>query len=205
MAISSIAAFWAVAALLVAVPGADWAYVIGTVLSGRPVLLAVSGIVIGYAVITVVVAAGVGALVAGTPASLTALTIVGGLYLLWLGAQAFLRPAGHRVAGAAAARSDRATLLRGIGVSGLNPKGLLVFLAVLPQFATPRGDWPLAVQLGVLGVVFTVTCAVFYLGMGSAARQILERRPALSRIIARGSGAAMIVLGVLLLAEHLVA
>jgi len=205
MALSSIAAFWAIAALLIAVPGADWAYVIGTVLSGRRVLLAVSGIVIGYAGITIVVAAGVGALVAGTPASLTALTIAGGLYLIWLGARALLRPAGHGVAGPAAARSDRATLLRGIGVSGLNPKGLLVFLAVLPQFATPRGTLPLAVQLGILGVVFTLTCGVFYLSMGSAARRILDGRPALSRVIARGSGAAMIVIGLLLLAEHLLA
>jgi threonine/homoserine/homoserine lactone efflux protein len=205
MALSSIAAFWAVAALLIAVPGADWAYVIGTVLGGRPVLLAVSGIVIGYAGITIVVAAGVGALVAGTPASLTALTIAGGLYLIWLGARALLRPAGHGVAGPGGARSDRATLLRGIGVSGLNPKGLLVFLAVLPQFATPRGTWPLAMQLGILGVVFTLTCGVFYLSMGSAARRILDGRPALSRVIARGSGAAMIVIGLLLLAEHLLA
>jgi threonine/homoserine/homoserine lactone efflux protein len=203
MALSSIAAFWAVAALLIAVPGADWAYVIGTVLSGRPVLLAVSGLVIGYAGITIVVAAGVGALVAGTPASLTALTIAGGLYLVWLGARALLRPGGHGVAGAAAARSDRATLLRGIGVSGLNPKGLLVLLAVLPQFATPRGTWPLAVQLGILGVVFTLTCGVFYLSMGSAARRILDGRPTVSRVIARGSGAAMIIIGLLLLAEHL--
>ena len=203
MALSSIAAFWAVAALLIAVPGADWAYVIGTVLSGRRVLLAVSGIVIGYAGITIVVAAGVGALVAGTPLSLTALTIAGGLYLIWLGARALLRPGGHEVA--SAARSDRATLLRGIGVSGLNPKGLLVFLAVLPQFATPRGSWPLAGQLGILGVVFTLTCGVFYLSMGSAARRILDGRPALSRVIARGSGAAMIGIGLLLLAEHLLA
>jgi len=205
MAVSSIAAFWAVAALLIAVPGADWAYVIGTVLAGRPVLLAVGGIVIGYAAITVVVAAGVGALVAGTPASLAALTTAGGLYLVWLGARAFFRPAGHAVAGGTAARSDRATLLRGVGVSGLNPKGLLVFLAVLPQFVTPRGGWPLAAQLGILGVVFTLTCAVFYLSMGSLARRILDGRPALSRVIARGSGAAMIVLGMLLLAEHLFA
>jgi len=165
----------------------------------------VSGIVIGYAGITVVVAAGVGALVAGTPASLTALTIVGGLYLIWLGARATLRPGGHRVTAGTATRSDRATLLRGIGVSGLNPKGLLVFLAVLPQFATPRGTWPLAVQLGILGVVFTLTCGVFYLSMGSAARRILDGRPALSRVIARVSGAAMLVIGVLLLAEHLLA
>jgi threonine/homoserine/homoserine lactone efflux protein len=187
---------------LIAVPGADWAYVIGTVLSGRRVLLAVSGIVIGYAGITIAVAAGVGALVAGTPAALTALTIAGGLYLIWLGARALLRPARHEVAGAVAG-SDRATLLRGIGVSGLNPKGLLVFLAVLPQFATPRGTWPLTVQLGILGVVFTLTCGVFYLSMGSAARRMLDGRPALSRGIARGSGAAMIVIGLLLLAEHL--
>jgi len=41
--------------------------------------------------------------------------------------------------------------------------------------------------------------------MGSAARRILDGRPALSRFIARGSGAAMIVIGLLLLAEHLLA
>jgi threonine/homoserine/homoserine lactone efflux protein len=185
MAISSIAAFWAVAALLIAVPGADWAYVIGTVVNGRPVMLAVSGLAIGYAGITVVVAAGVGALVARTPASLAALTIAGGLYLLWLGVRTFLRPAGHGPAEGTAARTGRATLVKGIGVSGLNPKGLLVFLAVLPQFATPRGNWPLAVQLAVLGLVFVLTCAAFYLGMGSVARRILDVRP--SRASSRGS------------------
>jgi threonine/homoserine/homoserine lactone efflux protein len=225
MAISSIAAFWAVAALLIAVPGADWAYVIGTVLSGRPVIVAVSGIVIGYAGITIVVAAGVGALVARTPASLSALTIAGGLYLLWLGVRTFLRPAGHAPAAGpaegaaqgpadgaaqspaegAAVRTGRATLVKGIGVSGLNPKGLLVFLAVLPQFAMPCGTWPLAAQLGILGLVFTLTCAAFYLGMGSVAHRILAGRPAVARIVSRFSGGAMIVLGVLLLAEHLFA
>src|ERR1700733_6795881 len=129
MAISSIAAFWAVAALLIAVPGADWAYVIGTVLSGRPVLLAVGGLVIGYAAMTIVVAAGVGALVSRTPISLTVLTIAGGLYLVWLGLRTFARSAAHDVAPGAvapgpAAGTGRATLVRGIGVSGLNPKGL---------------------------------------------------------------------------------
>jgi threonine/homoserine/homoserine lactone efflux protein len=203
MAISSIAAFWVVAALLIAVPGADWAYVIGTALSGRPIILAVSGLVIGYAGVTVAVAAGVGALVARTPASLTALTIAGGLYLLWLGVRTFLQPAGHGLAEGTAARTDRATLVKGVGVSGLNPKGLLVFLAVLPQFATPRGNWPLAVQLAVLGLIFMLTCAAFYLSMGSVARRILDGRPSVARVVSRFSGAAMIVLGVLLLAEHL--
>jgi threonine/homoserine/homoserine lactone efflux protein len=204
MAVSSIAAFWAVAALLIVVPGADWAYVIGTVLGGRSVVLAVTGIAIGYAGMTIIVAAGVGALVARTPASLTALTVAGGCYLIWLGSRTLIRPAGHGVAAGTAARSDRATLVKGIGVSGLNPKGLLVFLALLPQFVSPHGRWPLAVQLGILGLVFTLSCAVFYLSMGSLIRGILSARPAVARVITRVSGAAMIVIGALLLAERLV-
>jgi threonine/homoserine/homoserine lactone efflux protein len=215
MAISSIAAFWAVAALLIAVPGADWAYVIGTVVGGRPVLLAVGGLVIGYAAVTIVVAAGVGALVARTPVSLTVLTVAGGLYLIWLGARTFAGSATHgaapapapaaAVAPGPAATTGRATLVRGIGVSGLNPKGLLVFLALLPQFTTPRGSWPLTVQLAVLGLVFILTCALFYLGMGSLIRKLLDARPTVARVISRVSGTAMILIGLLLLAERLVA
>jgi threonine/homoserine/homoserine lactone efflux protein len=205
MSFSSIAAFWAVAALLIVIPGADWAYVLGTVLGGRPAGPAVGGIVIGYAGMTIVVAAGVGALVARTSASLTALTIAGGLYLLWLGVRTLARSSAHGIAPDAAPRSDGATLVRGIGVSGLNPKGLLVFLALLPQFTSPRASWPVTVQLAVLGLVFTLTCGTFYLGMGSFARRILDARPATARAIRRLSGAAMIVIGVLLLAEHLVA
>jgi threonine/homoserine/homoserine lactone efflux protein len=214
MAASSIIAFWATALLLIVVPGADWAYVIGTVLGHRSVLLAVGGIVLGYAGMTVVVAAGVGGIMARTPASLTALTIAGGLYLIWLGAKTVTRPAapaitaGGTPSGAApgtGSGTGRATLARGIGVSGLNPKGLLVFLAILPQFTSPRGSWPLTVQLAVLGLVFTVTCAAFYLCIGSLAGRILRARPGAARAITRFSGTAMIIIGALLLAERLLA
>jgi threonine/homoserine/homoserine lactone efflux protein len=214
MAASSITAFWAVALLLIIVPGADWAYVIGAVLSNRSVLLAVSGIVLGYAGMTVVVAAGVGGLVARTPASLTGLTIAGGLYLVWLGAKTVTRPTAQAMTADGAASgtppgtrsgTGRATLARGIGVSGLNPKGLLMFLAILPQFTSPRGSWPLTVQLAVLGLVFTLTCAAFYLCIGSFAGKILRARPGAARAITRFSGTAMIVIGALLLAERLLA
>jgi threonine/homoserine/homoserine lactone efflux protein len=107
-------------------------------------------------------------------------------------------------AGGAPARTRRATLVRGAGVSGLNPKGLLLFLALLPQFTNPHWSWPLAVQLGFLGLVFMITCAVFYLGLGCFARKILRARPAAARAVTRFSGAAMIVIGALLLAERLI-
>jgi len=89
-----------------------------------------------------------------------------------------------------------------MGVSALNPKGLLVFLALLPQFTSPRWSWPLAAQLGLLGLVFVVSCAAFYLVLGSAARRVLAARPAAARAVTRFSGAAMAVIGGLLLAWH---
>ena len=204
MTASSVVAFWAVALLLIIVPGADWAFVLSAGLRSRTVLPAVSGIVLGYAGVTGGVAAGVGALVARSPAFLTGLTIAGGLYLAWHGARTLARPsapAGHADAPAGAGRG---TLARGIGVSALNPKGLLMFLALLPQFTDPRGSWPLPAQLAMLGLVFVASCAAFYLCLGSFARRVLHSRPAAARVIARFSGAAMIVIGALLLAERLV-
>jgi threonine/homoserine/homoserine lactone efflux protein len=120
------------------------------------------------------------------------------------------RPAAHTVparptapAVPADAAATRGTLLTGIGVSGLNPKGLLLFLAVLPQFSSPRGGWPLAAQLATLGLVFTLSCAAFYLCMGSFARTVLNARPGLALTISRFSGLAMVIVGAILLAERL--
>jgi len=204
MAASSVVAFWVVASLLIIVPGADWAFVLGAGLRGGTVIPAVSGIVLGYAGVTVVVAAGVGTLVARSPAFLTGLTVAGGLYLVWHGARTSARAAAPGTHAHAAASTSRGTLARGMGVSALNPKGLLVFLALLPQFANPHESWPLAAQLGILGLVFMLTCAVFYLGLASFARGMLRSRPAAAHAITRLSGAAMIVIGAFLLAERLI-
>jgi len=209
MAVSSILGFWAVAFLLIAVPGPDWAFTIGASLrghAGRPtVLAAVGGLVLGYAMVTIVVAGGVGAMVAGTPAILTGLTVVGGGYLIWLGATTFARPATPAVPAAPAAppATNRAVLLKGVAVSGLNPKALLLFLALLPQFTDRHRSWPVAAQIAVLGLVFTLTCAVFYLGLGLLARTLLHSRPATARTVSRVAGAAMVVIGGALLGNRL--
>ena len=211
MAASSIVAFWAVAVLLIAVPGADWAFVIGTAVGGRSVPLAVGGLALGYTGMTVVVAAGAGAVMVRSQPALTALTIAGGLYLIWLGARPSTRPPAPGVPAPAVpapaepgpAGAPHATLVRGIGVSGLNPKGLLLFLALLPQFTSPRWAWPLAAQLGCLGLIFMLTAAAFYLCLGSFIRRILNAAPASALRLTRFSGAAMFVIGAILLAERL--
>jgi threonine/homoserine/homoserine lactone efflux protein len=203
MSLSALLAFWAVCLVLIIVPGADWAFVISAGLRARSVVPAVGGLVLGYTVLTAIVAAGVGTLVARDPVLLTALTVTGGGYLIWRGAATLAAPVPDlRLASAAAAPPAGPTLARGLGVSGLNPKGLLLFLALLPQFTSRHGSWPLPGQLALLGVVFTLTCGAFYLGLGSVVRAVLLPRPWTARAVTRLSGASMIVIGAALLAER---
>jgi threonine/homoserine/homoserine lactone efflux protein len=206
MGVSSVAAFLTVSVLLVLVPGADWAYAITAGLRDRSVVPAVGGLMLGYLGLTAVVAAGVAAVVARTPAVLTALTLLGALYLLCLGARTLARP------GTLSASSDApdsapwgARVLKGAGVSGLNPKGLLLFLALLPQFTDRHGSWPVAAQIGALGLIHTFSCGAIYLCVGTTARTLLRTRPTAARAVTRISGVAMTVIGLLLLAEHLAA
>src|ERR1700761_5488218 len=93
MTLTAVFTFWAVCLLMIIVPGADWAFVISTGLRGRSVGPAVGGLVLGYIVLTAVVAAGVGTLVARDPVLLTVLTVAGGGYLIWRGAATLAAPA----------------------------------------------------------------------------------------------------------------
>ncbi|OXY95652.1 LysE family translocator [Streptomyces diastatochromogenes] len=195
--------FLAVDLLLVCVPGADWAFVIATALRGRSVPRAVAGLVSGYALHTVLATAGLAVLVAGSPRLLTALTVAGAGYLLWLGWGVLRRPA---VPGAAdeTAGTERGLFLRGATISGLNPKGLLLYLSVLPQFLTLRGaHLPVPAQTAALGLLHMACCAAVYLSVGALARVLLSARPAAARAVTRTSGAAMLGIGAFLLVERL--
>jgi threonine/homoserine/homoserine lactone efflux protein len=92
---------------------------------------------------------------------------------------------------------------RGFGVSGLNPKGLLLFLALLPQFVRLDAAWPVAAQTATLGAVHMLNCAVGYLVVGQLARRLLRARPSAATAVTRAAGAGMVVVAVLLLVERL--
>jgi threonine/homoserine/homoserine lactone efflux protein len=203
MAASSVLAFWVIAILFAIVPGTDWAFTISAALRGHRVRTAVSGLATGYAVLTIIVAAGVGAMVAGTPLALTGLAIVGGVYLAWHGAMTIARPSALDTPAGGPVETGWTIFGKGVVVSGLNPKGLLTLFALLPQFTNPHASWPVVGQIGVLGLVFVTTCAVFYLFLGSAAQTILDTRPAVARAVSRFSGAAMFAIGATLLLDRL--
>jgi threonine/homoserine/homoserine lactone efflux protein len=202
VAFGVVVAFWAVSLLAVLTPGADWAYAIAGGLRDR-IAPAVSGLVVGHVVMTVVVAAGVGALVVAVPVVLTVLTLVGALYLVWLGVMTLARPTVLKAGEGEDDGSWMRWAAKGAGVSGLNPKVLLLFLALLPQFTTPGAAWPIAIQIAALGSVHVVNCAVVYTGVGAGARLVLRSRPAASLWVSRVSAVVMIVIGGILVAERL--
>jgi threonine/homoserine/homoserine lactone efflux protein len=203
-----VGAFWLVSLLFVLTPGADWAYAITAGLRHRTVLPAVAGMIAGHVVATVAVAAGVAAVMAGVPLLLTVLTAVGAAYLIWLGIGTFRHPAAPQAAGQEAdsgSTSRARQAVKGLGVSGLNPKVFLLFLALLPQFTDPAGTWPLATQILCLGMVHVLGCSVVYTVVGVGARVVLHARPAAARAVSRFSGAALVGIGAFLLIEQVAA
>lgn len=199
MSLSVFAAFWAVSFLFVLTPGADWAYAISAGLVGRVVLPAVVGLLIGHLFATLIVAAGVGTLIAGNPLMLSLLTIGGSLYLLWLGFNLLVHPPTPHAANTQVSQSRARWILKGVCVSGLNPKVFLLFLALLPPFTDPTAAWPVWLQIVALGLLHAFSCAVVYLLVGFGSRSVLQTRPVAARFVGRLSGAIMILIAVFLL------
>ncbi|MEF3402307.1 LysE family translocator [Agromyces sp. CCNWLW203] len=200
-------ACWAMMTFMVLVPGPDWAYIIASGLRDRSILPALSGILIGYLAAVFAVAVGVGAAVAALPWVLIALTFAAAAYLLYLGVRVLMEPPGLGAAGGDEATGGAPTrpwlrLVQGAGVSGLNPKGLLVLVVLLPQFTDAAGAWPIPLQLAVLGLIFVGSCGVVYFAVGMGARTVLRARPSAIRLVSRISGAAMVVLAVALVVEQ---
>ncbi|MFB6857323.1 LysE family translocator [Streptomyces sp. NPDC056341] len=200
---TTVAAFLAVDLLLVFTPGADWAYAISAGLRDRSVVPAVTGLIAGYVGYTLLAVVGLVAIVASSATVLTTLTISGAVYLMWLGWGVLRRPAALGASTEPMATSRGQIMLKGAGISGLNPKALLLYFSLFPQFVHPADGWPVAAQTGLLSALHMTACAVVYLSVGVLARTVLRTRPSAARAVTRASGAMMIVIGGFLLAERL--
>ncbi|BBC38329.1 Lysine exporter protein [Streptomyces graminofaciens] len=122
---------------------------------------------------------------------------------MWLGRGVLSRPA---ILGASAepmASSRGRIMLKGAGISGLNPKALLLYFSLFPQFIDPAGGWPVAAQTGLFGALHMAACTAVYLTVGVLARTVLRTRPSAARAVTRVSGAMMIVIGGFPLVERL--
>jgi RhtB (resistance to homoserine/threonine) family protein len=204
-----ILAFALVAAVVTVSPGADTLLVVRNALRGgrRDGILTALGIGSGLYVHALLSAIGVSALLAHSAQAFLALRIAGVAYLAWLGLQslrAALRGApradvpDEARAAVPAARCFREGLLTNL----LNPKVIVFYLALLPQFLSP-GDPVLAKSLLLAAIHFVEGLA--WLSIVAWAVDRSRRfflRPALRRILDSVCGTVLIALGAKLALER---
>jgi threonine/homoserine/homoserine lactone efflux protein len=160
VSMQQVLAFGVAAFILIAIPGPSVIFVIGRALAyGRGVALAsVAGNSLGLLLVMVLVALGLGVVVAESIAVFTALKLAGAAYLVLLGVQAIRHRRGIHVeaeSGRAPLSLPRA-LRQGFVVGVSNPKAFMIFAAVLPQFVD-RGAGHVQVQMLLLGTLaFTI-------------------------------------------------
>jgi threonine/homoserine/homoserine lactone efflux protein len=195
-------AFAAMSFLLIVVPGPSVLFVIGRALAQgrRAALTSVVGNTLGAYVIVVAVAFGVGALVARSTIAFTVLKLAGAAYLVYLGVKAW-RQRGSLpvdVNGDGPQRGSLRTLWEGFGVGVANPKTIVFFAAVLPQFVDPDQGHVVG-QMLLLGLIFNCIAlasdSVWGLG-ASVARDWFARSPRRLAAVGRVGGLSMIGLGV---------
>jgi threonine/homoserine/homoserine lactone efflux protein len=198
-------AFVIASALFIQVPGPSLLFTIGRALTvgRRDALLSVLGNAIGVTTQVLLVAVGLGAVVAASTHAYVALKVVGAVYVVYLGVQAIRHRADARAALDAVDTTAvvRASALRSLRVGftvGLtNPKTIVFFVAFLPQFVNePAGHTGL--QLALLGLIFGLMAAcsdsVWALA-ASKARDWFARRPTRLDKLGVAGGVMLIGLG----------
>jgi threonine/homoserine/homoserine lactone efflux protein len=206
---SVLAAFIATTFAIIISPGPDTIVILRHAINGGrgPGLAAVGGVQLGLAVHTALAVAGISLIIASTPVLLQGIAVVGAAYLAWIGVQGLkggggLKPDGDETN---APRSTTGLALREAALCNLlNPKVILLFLALFPNFVDYRRD-DVTAQLLTLAVILIVINTLWQAPMALAAN-FLRRwlaRPAVRTAVNRASGGMLLVMAAMMLAQQL--
>jgi threonine/homoserine/homoserine lactone efflux protein len=196
-----LAGFAALSLALIVVPGPSVMFVVSraVTLGRRAALVTVVGNATGCFVQVLLVAAGLGVVVERSIVVFSAIKLVGAAYLIYLGIKAIVgrRTLAVPVDASRPGRSGRSVYVDGFVVGVANPKVIVFFASILPQFVEPGGP-PAALQMALLGAVFVAIALVCDSSWGllaGTAREWFARSPRrLERLSATG-GAVTVGLG----------
>ncbi|NUR70042.1 MAG: LysE family translocator [Hamadaea sp.] len=202
VSVDRLLAFAAMSLVLILIPGPSVLFVIGRALAHgrRAALTTVLGNTLGACVLVAAVAFGVGSVVERSIVVFTVLKLAGAAYLVYLGVKAWRARRSLTAVFAAdeAAAAGRRTLWEGFVVGVSNPKTIVFFAAVLPQFVDPARGHVVA-QMLLLGLIFNliaVICDSLWGVAASFARDWFGRSPRRLAMVGGAGGLAMIGLGV---------
>jgi threonine/homoserine/homoserine lactone efflux protein len=187
--------FLLVALVVIVSPGQDTALTIRNTLTlgRRGGVLTACGVALGQAVWVVATAVGVAALLVAFEPAFVALRVVGGAYLVWLGARSLWsawRGRAHEVRAA----SRRAPLRQGVLSNLGNPKMAVFFTSLLPQFASSFGG---LLAYGLVFCLLTLAWLSVVARLGS-----MLRRPVVRRVVDAVTGAVLVAFGLRLATER---
>jgi threonine/homoserine/homoserine lactone efflux protein len=171
-------AFVAASAVLLIIPGPTILTVISYSMSDgrRANVPLIAAVALGDSTALVVSLLGLGALLATSAFWFTVVKWVGGLYLLYLGIRLMRAGITSTEMAAPAAPASRWRLFANTYlVTALNPKGIVFFVAFLPQFISPAAD--VTRQMWVLAVTFVAMAALnatLYAVFAGSARKLLS-------------------------------
>lgn len=179
--VSSLTAFGLIALGMVLTPGPNMVYLISrSICQGRRAgLISLGGVALGFVFYMLCAAFGITALVMVVPFAYDTLRIAGALYLLYLAWRA-VRPGGRSPFQVRhlPADSSRRLFAMGFVTNLLNPKIVVMYLSLLPQFIdAERGNVLLqSLTLGVTQIAISVTVNAFIaIGAGSIAAFLASR------------------------------
>ena len=191
--------------VLILIPGPSVLFVVsrGVALGRRAALVTVLGNATGFALQLTLVAIGIGSIVAHSEAVFTVLKLAGAAYLVYLGIRNIRdRKALAKIFGTTevAPKSLRRIMREGFIVGATNPKGVIIFTAVLPQFID-RSAGHVTLQLLTLGAICLVIALLsdgaWAIASGTA-RHWLGRSERRLEVLSATGGAMLIGLGVAL-------
>jgi threonine/homoserine/homoserine lactone efflux protein len=199
------------AMVIILAPGPSVLFVIARAIAwGRKTaVFTVAGNVTGAFALSTLVAIGLGPILQKSDLAYAAIQWGGGLYLVYLGIDAIrhrkihaedMRNQGDVAPGIARSMRD------GFWVGALNPKGLVFYAAVLPQFVD-REKGNIALQLIFLGAIFSVLAFISDGTWGllaGTARQWLATDPKRLEKLRATGGTVMIILGITVLISAIV-
>jgi threonine/homoserine/homoserine lactone efflux protein len=198
VSLSQALAFGLASFLIIVIPGPTVLFVVGRALAygRRTALVSVVGNEAGALVAVTAVAFGLGAVVERSVAVFTAVKLCGAAYLVFLGVRA-LRHRRVETPDEPYGRGGWRAGLDGFLVGVANPKTVVFFAAVLPQFTDrSRGGVPLQMfTLGLIFVLIALVCDSVWSLAASGARAWFGRSPRRLRMVGGAGGLAMIGLG----------
>lgn len=187
-------AFVAAAMAMLLIPGPTILLVIGQSLGGgaRNAVPLVAGVALGDLTAMTLSLAGLGALLAASATAFAALKWVGAAYLVWLGIRMWRAPVS---AEAAPPLNGRRAMREAYVVTALNPKGIVFFVAFVPQFVDPMR--PFLPQAAILVATFVTLAAANAAAYAVLAGRLSAavRRPGLRRGLNRLGGAVLVGAG----------